>query len=165
MTFLSPGKFGKSGPELPTQVKISRTIMTVQAIGLIVGGGIQISGIMQVQDMSDKQLAELSNGTWKSMADVPLTSLWTSAATMLVVGALVGFCAWKLSVRQPKVRIATLVLETLLVLFAVVTLPTGSCFVIFGIPGLAVLVLLFRGPAKSWFAGETPEAAGDKPGE
>lgn len=137
--------------------------MWVQAVGLLLAGVLQTSWLMQLRRLSGSELEKLSKNRWHSQGDIPYASMWPPVVAILIIGALLAFLAWKLPTRQRPVRIATLVLEILVIALAVISLPSLNCNVLFGLPGIAVLVLLLREPGKSWFTSGT--SPGDQPSD
>lgn len=137
----------------PSTVRVSRTVMWIQAVGFGLTAVTQGWGLLQLQGLSRAELATLSaeySQPWSGHSDVPYASMWLSVSMCLLFCVVMSVMAVRLLRNAGKwARMTIIAIETLVVLLALITLPSGSCFVIFGIPGIAVLVLIYK--ERAWF--------------
>jgi hypothetical protein len=169
MSFLSPARSGHTNDNatgVPKPVKIARAIMWVQSIGLLVFGGLQFSAVMQLRAMSDKVLSKQTEALaepWTTQADVPYTTLWVQVGILVVIGTALGVCALRLLSRNRSVYITAIAIESLVVLYTLLSLLSLNCMVVFGLPGVAVLFMLARLPGRAYFARDVTGDSGESP--
>lgn len=165
MSFLSASRFSTPNRSTtPTPVRIARISMWVQGIGYALFVALQVSALVQVQGMSDEQLAELTEDlpqTWTSQSDVPYTQMWLTIAPVAIVAVAVLATAWRMGRRTRAVRTAALIVQGVAVLLGAFLILTGNCFGVLAVLGVVSLATLFGAPVREWYAGDTDETSDD----
>ncbi len=162
MGFLKRMRLRGNDARPPSTVRVSRTVMWVQCVGFLFTALTQGWGLLKLRGLSDAQLATLSQQyaqPWSGHSDVPYISMWTSVGIGLLLSIVLGVLAIRLLAADKWARPVIIAVETIVALLALITLPSGSCFVIFGIPGIAVLVLIFK--ERIWFGAKASPAKGN----
>ena len=131
--------------------------MWIQVVVLGVTGAATINSMLTMQDLTDEELADITDGAFTSQADIGYTTGWVITTILIAMAALLAWSALKLNTRQKQIRTMTMATEGLVTVIVILTMPSLCNLLLIALPALVVLFLLWKDPAKSWFLdGDSP---------